>query len=322
MKTEKFITSLFMLNIILAVILVYTMKSDGIIAVFEDIFYSKKVSAGYMTFSPELLGNSFKRDTEADKNDGYNRIFTETNIKRRYLTGISNIPPVERAGLIIKIMGNSGDGNCLNGQDIVSKIKLTEHRKGCSEDFAEVFSVLAGYTGLDTRLVKNSNHYGVEIFDGKKWFFTDPYYAVIPFDDNSRPLSFTNMADRISRNRHIRLECVGGSDHCLAGKPSESHPYFSDRAAFASVYALMGNNIFGILKKEAITPLKPEFVYTFAPYREVKPHWAHLITDMENTDHLRKIVTGFMMLWIALFLAADVALPVYFVYSKFSSKKK
>jgi hypothetical protein len=322
MKTEKFIASLFMLNIILAIILVYSMKSDGILAVFEDIFYSKKVSAGYMTFSPELLGDSFKRDTEADKADGYNRIFTETNIQRRYLTGISTVPPVERAGLIVKIMGKSGDGVCLNGLDIVGKIDLTEKRKGCSKDFAEVFSVLAGYTGLETRLVKNDEHYGVEIFDGKKWFFTDPYYAIIPFDDNSHPLSFTNMADKISKGKHVRLDCIGGNDHCFAGKPTEDHPYFMERADFASVYVLMGNNIFGILKKEAITPLKPKFVHTFAPYREVKPHWAHLITDTENTTHLRKIVVSFMMLWICLFIATDIVFPIYFIYSKLGRKKK
>ncbi|WP_277656427.1 hypothetical protein [Seleniivibrio woodruffii] len=322
MKFEKFITSFFMLNIILAVALVYSMKSDGILAVLEDVFYSKKVSAGYMTFSPELLGDSFRRDTETDIQEGYAQIFSETNIKRQRLTNISAIPPVERSGMIIKMMGRAGDGICLNGKSITEKIMLTGKRKGCTKDFAEVFSVLAGYTGLDTRLVKNDENYAVEVFDGKKWFYADPYHAAVAFDDKDQPMSFLQMADRISRGKHIRLEPAGLENHPFYDTSEKAHPYFADREHFASVYTLMGNNIFAILKKEAITPLKPKFVFTFAPYREIKPHWAHLITDTENITHMRKIVVTFMLVWVGLCIGTNVVLPGYFIYSNLVSRKK
>lgn len=323
MKTEKFLVSLFMINLILAVILVYSIKNDTILNVFEDMFHSKTVSSGFLTFTPEVLKEyGFKSDTDEVKRAAMDDIFSKTTIKHSDLDRIANVPLVDRAMLIAKMYSTMGDGICLDGMSLWQKINMAKQKHGCSEDYAEIFSVLADYAGLKTRIVHNSLSYGVEIFDGRKWFFIDPYFALTFSDEDGNTLSYYQVAERMTGSKWIKFNFFGGKNHCMSGKNITNHPDYADASAFTSLYALMGDNIASIVNKEMTIPVKPKFVHMFAPYHEIKPYWIHVTVGRDSTSQLNRVVAGGLVLWILLFISADIVMPVYFIYSKLRKKSR
>lgn len=323
MKTERFLVSLFMLNLLLAVVLIYSLKSDTMLSAFEDIFHSKKVSAGYMTFTPDILKTyGFKSDTDEVKSAAMNEIFSKTYINHNDLDRIENIPPLDRSILITKMFSTMGDGVCLKGMTLPQKILEVKKKHGCSEDFAEIFSVLATYTGLKTRMVHNNLSYGVEVFDGRKWFFIDPYFAMTVMDKQGKPLSYTKLASRMVHSGWMRFDFFGGKNHCMSGKAITDHPDYADRKAFSSVYALMGDNIISIVNKESTTPLKPKFVYMFAPYRDIKPIWVHTSLTSDATAQIKRTLATGLVLWVLLFFVTNIIMPVHFIWSKIKGKKR
>lgn len=323
MKTERFIVSLFMINILLAVILVYTLKNETVLSAFDDIFHSKKVSAGNMTFTPNTLKQyGFKNDPENVKIQEMNRIFAETPLKHGDLDRIENIPPYDRSMLITKMFSSMGDGVCLDGMTLSQKINEAKKKHGCSKDYAEIFSVLATYTGLKTRMVHNNLSYGVEVFDGRKWFFIDPYFAITITNENGKPLSYPQVAWRMVHNGWMKFNFFGGVNHCMNGKSITEHPYYSDREAYSSIYSLMGDNIISIVNKEVTTPRSPRFVFMSAPYRDVKPYWMHVSLNTDITAQLKRTLAAGIVLWVLLLIATDFIMPIYFVWSKIKGKKR
>ncbi len=317
MKSEKFFTSLFMLNIILIIAVVYSVKNDTMLSVFEEIFYSKKVNSGFMTFPPSILHDyGFRSDPDDVRKAGMDEIFSKTGIRHSDIDSLSTLPPFERAVMITKMFSSMGDGVCNESLSIADKITAAKKKSGCPKDFAEIFSALAQYSGLKTRIVKNEMSYAVEVFDGKKWFFIDPYFAMAAYNEDSHPLSYYQTADRLIHSGWIRFHFFGGENHCMYGKFPQDHPYYKNRTAFNSIYALMGDNIFSIAAKEASVPEKPKFVHIFAPYRQIKPYWVHVTVGEDSTVQLKKFVAGGLVIWVLLFIASNIVFPAYFIYTK------
>jgi hypothetical protein len=215
-----------------------------------------------------------------------------------------------------------GNGICGDERSIPDKIIAASKKEGSSKDFAEIFSVLSQYTGLKTRIVKNEVSYAAEVIDGKKWFFIDPYFAMSAYDENSNPLSYYQLAERMENSGWVRYDFFGGENHCMSGKSLLDHPYYGNRQSFSSIYALMGDNIFSIAAKEASVPEKPKFVHTFAPYREVKPYWVHVAVGDDETVQLKKLAAGGVVIWVFLFIGADILLPIIFITSRLKGRKQ
>lgn len=323
MKTEKFIVSLFMLNLILVIVLIFSLKNDTILNGFEEIFYSKKADSSFIKFPPDMMPQyGFITESPEVFSAGMNEIFSKTHIKQKSLEHLDSVPVFDRALLIVKMFSSMGNGICSDDSPLPERIIRAKNKEGCPKDYAMIYSVLAKYAGIKNRIVKNASVYGVEIYDGKKWIFIDPYFAVAAYDENGKNLSFFELNRRKLNNEQVRLDFFGGQNHCMYGKNASELPYYKAESGFGNTHVLMGDNIFSIALKEASVPLKPKFVHTFAPYRSVKPRWIYVSAGYDSTQQLKKVLSGGIVIWILLFIASDIILPVYFIRSKITAVRK
>lgn len=323
MKTEKFFVSLFMLNIILIIILIFSLKNDMMLAAFEDIFYSKKKDSTFMSFPPEMMSQyGFVNESPEVFKAGMDEIFAKTHIKHSALEHLDSVPILDRARLIVRMYSSMGSGICSDDVSLPDRVNRARKKEGCPKDYAMIFSALARYAGIQNRIVKNAAVYGVEIFDGKKWIFIDPYFAVTAYDKEGNSLSFFDLNRKKTESENIRLDFFGGHNHCMFGKNTSEMPYYKNNGLFGSAYVLMGDNVFSIALKESSVPLKPKFVHTFAPYRSVKPHWIYSSVGYDSTEHLKKVLSAGIVIWVLLFLASDIIFPIYFIMSKFRTVRK
>lgn len=310
MKFDKFIATFFMLNVVLGIAVVFSIKNRPVMETTAEIIYGRKVSAEYFDLPPEQLEN-FQKDSPGAVMDGMTEIFAETDITPESMEEISLLPPYERAAAIVKKFSLMGDGECLEGASLAEKINAAKQKKGCSYDFAQIFTALASYTGLESRIVSNGTHFGAEIYDGG-WIFIDPYFAMSVSSENGY-LSYADFSRRMLSDGWMRFDCFGGEDHCMTGKPIESHPYFGDRDKFAALITYSGSNTFETVKAEAAVKEKLMHTRVLAPYRNGRPEIIHAELVPSGNGIVRKYVMTGMGVIGLLFIAADIILPLYFL---------
>jgi len=313
MKFEKFIATFFMVNIIALIALVYSAKNELVLDTSALVIYGQNQSGAYFELSPEALSEKgFKTDSPETVQKNFEKIFQSTFIDKEKLDEIKNLTPYERAVSIVQLFSKMGDGKCLTGLPLTEKINMTADKKGCSEDFADIFTVLAAYTGLPARVVSNGQHFGAEIYDGAKWIYIDPYFAMSASDEKKR-MSFPEFAETLLKNGWIRFDFFGGEEHCMSGKSIPGHPYFGDTSQFAEIYTENGNNIFEQTSTALSLKDKPLFVRILYPYQLSEPEpIIYSIADSHGTI-IRKYISGAIAVVALLLVFANIALPLYFL---------
>ncbi|PLX68533.1 MAG: hypothetical protein C0603_05110 [Denitrovibrio sp.] len=251
MKLERFIVTFVMMNIVLMIAIVFSVKDFTVMEALSEIIYGQKTAPAHYALSPsKLKEEGFKSDNKEVFQNGMSEIYATTIISAEKIAKLNNLPPYEKGVEIVRMFSLMGDGECLSEPNIADKINQTAKKNGCSVDFAQIFTILAKASGLDARIVSNGIHYGAEIYNGNKWIYIDPYFAMSASGKEGR-MSYIEFSNAILNNGWIIFDYFGGENHCMNGKPIAEHPYFSDQELFASIYSLNGNNIFEVNKIES-----------------------------------------------------------------------
>lgn len=317
MKFERFIAVFFMLNVVLMIAAAFSAKNETVSSAMADIIYGKKVAQDYFTLTPaELQKQGFKTDAPDDIERSMSDIFENTYIKRSMIKDLEPLPPYERAVAIVKLFSLMGDGKCLTGLHIKDKINKAASKEGCAKDFAEIFTLLAQYAGLNVRMVSNGTHWGAEIFDGVKWIYIDPYFAMSAAEQDHR-MSYLEFSKAMLSNGWMRFEQFGGENHCLNGKDAAGLPYFKDAKSFAEVYSLNGNNVLELNRTERRLHNRLLIVRKLMQYGMGAPEPVYTDIGDSGAALIRKYVTGLLALLAVLFISADVILPVYYLSGLF-----
>jgi len=322
MKFEKFIATFVMMNIVLMIGIVFSIKDGLVMEALSELIYGEKRSPDYYTLSPaELARDGFKTDPQELIQNEMDNIFEHTDLAEEKFEAIRPLPPYERAVEIVRLYSLMGDGECLSGLTIAEKIKKAEVKSGCSKDFAEIFILLGTYAGLETRMVSNGTHYGAEFFNGHKWIYIDPYFAM-SISGKTQRLSFAEFSQRMLSDGWIRFDFFGGDNHCMSGKQISDHPYFGDKNQYAEIYTLNGNNVIEMVAIENSLKDKPAFKRFLYPYNKVKGKL--IITELQESQKsiIRKYVSGLMAILAVMFISTNILLPIYYFAGLFGRLRK
>jgi len=322
MKFERFIATFVMLNIVLLAGLVFSAKNHLIMKTISEIINGKETSSAYFDRSPsDLASDGFKTDSKANIVSAMAEVYK--TIPQAKLDEISALPPYERAVAIVKSFSLMGDGKCLINKTIPEKLALTSKKEGCAMDFAQIFSLIATYTGLDNRIVSNGIHYGAEIYDGKNWIYIDPYFAMSVSSEDS-VLSYKDFSQRMISDGWMRFNFFGGENHCMSGKDIGTHPYFGDKMLFATIYTFNGNNVIKMAELESKYGSRPAFIKYLKPYKEGMPAITYTAIASNINTISKKYIMGLLAVLATIFIGTNIVLPIYYLTGVFSrlSKKK
>lgn len=317
MKFERFIATFIMMNIVLLLGVVFFAKNHLIMMKVSEMIYGENVSAEQFDLPPSKL-NSFASDSPEDNADAMEKIYSI--IPEEDLLKLADLSPYEKATGIIKMFSLMGDGKCLTDKTIPEKLELSKKKEGCSKDFTEIFILLASNSGIEARPVSIGTHYAAEIYNGKKWIYIDPYYAMSVSSETAL-LSFRELAERMLSDGWMRFNFFGGEEHCMSGKPLANHPYFGDKMQFAVIYAFNGNNVLQMSKLDNLYGKKPAFIKYIAPYKNGMPEMMY--TELGENEHtiVKKYVKGLLALLAAIFIGTNIVLPLFFIVGLLSRKK-
>lgn len=313
MKFERFISTFVMMNIVLLIAAAFAGKNDLMMSTLAKILYAKQVDSAYFELPPENLEN-FAKDSDKDIKNAMSDIFAKTSISKEKFTEISSLAPYEHSVAIVKMFSLMGDGECLTGDNIVDKITKSSEKNGCAKDFAQIFTLLATAAGLDVRIVSNGMHYGTEIFDGEKWIYIDPYFAMSASSE-TEVMSYKQFAEAMLNNGWMRFNQFGGENHCMNGKQVTDHPYFGDKSMFANISVINGSNILEMLSLENRYNSKHALIKYLAPHKNGHPKVFYSEPEDSEGSILRKYVTAYMVVVALIFLGTNIVLPVYFIVS-------
>lgn len=317
MKFERFIATFVMMNIVLLLGVVFTAKNHLMMMKMSEMIYGKSVPAAYFDTPPSEL-DTFASDTPEDISDTMEQVYSI--IPEEDLLKLADLPPYEKAVEIIRNFSLMGDGECLTDKTIPEKLKLAGKKEGCSKDYAEVFILLGSAIGLESRMVSNGLHYAAEIFNGKKWVYIDPYYAMSVSSESAK-LSFRELAERMIADGWMRFDFFGGEEHCMSGKPLENHPYFGDKMQFATLYAYNGDNVIQIAKLDKEYAKKPAFLKYTLPFKNGMPEMIYADLGQNENTITKKYVMGLLGVLAAIFIGTNIVLPAYFILGLISRKK-
>lgn len=324
MKFERFIATFVMMNIVLMIAVVFTAKDKIFMETTSQILFAEKVTPEFFTLPPDKLdSHGFVNGSKSALIDTAEDIFKNSHFGADDINQIADLSPYEKSVSLIKMFSLMGDGKCLAGKTSGEKIKAMASKNGCAKDFAEIFAVLAEYSGIKVRIVSNGLHFANEIFDGDKWIYIDPYFAMSVSSETGY-MSYKQFSEAMINDGWMRFNYFGGEEHCMSGKPIAEHPYFGDKYAFAALYMYNGNNFAEIIDLERELSGKALFKRKLIPYKNNTPQLVYTEIADSNESIIRKYVATALAVIAAIFAGTNIALPVYFLtglFRRFSSRK-
>jgi len=317
MKFERFIATFVMMNIVLMLIVVFSAKNEIFTETASQILFGEKVTPDFFTLSPkELERTGFIKGDTKFFDQQMSDIFEKTNTSRGELDNLKKLPAYERSKKIVQMFSLMGDGKCMTEAALPEKINRMADKEGCANDFALVFGMLARYTGLEVRIVSNGFHEASEVFDGEKWIYIDPYFAMTAASKDGF-MSYIQFAEAMVNDGWMRFEYFGGSEHCMSGKPIAEHPYFGDKQTFASVYLYNGDNFPEIVKTQRELSDKALFIRKSVPYKNSTPELVYTEVTHSSDSILRKYVKTGMAVIALIFAGTNIMLPIYYLAGLF-----
>lgn len=158
---------------------------------------------------------------------------------------------IQKAKDIVLSFSVNGGGGYEQNEEILTKIKTIQNKKGLCSDHSEVFVALAMVSGMTPReIFNNGQHCFAEFFSEQrqKWIFIDPQLALLARDENGNYMSTTEMQEYYFSGKKIDFEFFGTNEHPGYKQPPGEHPYYSNPKNFEVITLSMGNNVFTVDK--------------------------------------------------------------------------